>query len=52
LQVGKLFAQFADIIVAEVPVAKYRNSILSRLKQLTDQLEVDTQRQRLLQDLD
>ncbi len=52
LQVGQLLAQFADIIVAEVPVAKYRKSILSRLKQLTAQLEVDTERQRLLQDLD
>ncbi len=52
LQVGQLLAQFADIIVAEVPVAKYRKNILSRLKQVTSQLEVDSERQRLLQDLD
>lgn len=52
LQVGQLLAQFADIIVAEVPVAKYREKILSRLKQLTAQLEVDSERQRLLDDMD
>ena len=52
LQVGHLLAGLADIIVAEVPEAEYREKILSRLKELTAQLEVDSERQRLLDELD
>ena len=52
LQVGQLLAGLADIVVSEVPVAKYRENILRRFKELTAQLEVDTERQRLLDDID
>ena len=37
-QIRQVLAQFAEIIVGEVPVAKYRQKILSRLEALTRSL--------------
>ena len=37
-QISHLLSQFADIIVAEVPVAKYRKRILARLEVLNKSL--------------
>ncbi len=37
-QISRLLAQFAEIIVEEVPVARYRKSILKRLEDLTRSL--------------
>ena len=37
-QISRLLSQFADIIVEEVPVAKYRKNILKRLEGLTKSL--------------
>ena len=37
-QIRQVLAQFAEIIVVEVPVAKYRQKILSRLEALTRSL--------------
>jgi hypothetical protein len=37
-QIKQVLAQFAEIIVAEVPVAKYRQKIIKRLESLTKSL--------------
>ena len=38
-QIGNLMAQFAEIIIEEVPVARYRKSILKRLDAISDALK-------------
>jgi hypothetical protein len=45
-QIGVLMAQFADIIVSEVPVARYRKNILRRLDVLCKSLGITFPKRR------
>jgi hypothetical protein len=45
-QIGFLIAQFADIIVSEVPVARYRKNILRRLDVLCKSLGIGLPKRR------